>query len=115
MEVRRPPCRARTPGPEARSRASAPAAGASAAAPTAGTDTMTVAGATAAGDRRRFLKAVGMAKEETRMRTTTIDIDQPRGGPLVRWGAIVTGAIWDLAIMAVLTSLWRSRSRPRST
>lgn len=49
------------------------------------------------------------------MRTTTIDIDQPRGGPLVRWGAIVTGAIWDLAIMAVLTSLWRSRSRPRST
>jgi len=40
------------------------------------------------------------------MRTTTIDIDQPRGGPLVRWGAIVTGAVWGLAIMAVLTSLW---------
>ena len=46
------------------------------------------------------------------MRTTTIDIDRPRGGPLVRWGAIVTGAVWGLAIMAVLTSLWLALAFP---
>jgi len=46
------------------------------------------------------------------MRTTTIDIDQPRGGPPIRWSAIVTGAVWGLAIMAVLTSLWLALAFP---
>lgn len=46
------------------------------------------------------------------MRTTTIDVDQPRGGPLVRWGAIVTGVVWGLALMAVLTSLWLALAYP---
>lgn len=46
------------------------------------------------------------------MMHTTIDIEQPRGGPLVRWGAIVTGAVWGLALMAVLTSLWLALAYP---
>jgi hypothetical protein len=45
------------------------------------------------------------------MRTTIIDVDQPRG-PLVRWGAIVAGAVWGLAIMTVLSALWLAVAFP---
>ena len=39
------------------------------------------------------------------MRTSAIADDRTRG-PSFRWGAIVAGAIWGLALMAVLTSMW---------
>lgn len=45
------------------------------------------------------------------MRTTIIDIDQPRT-PLIRWGAIVAGAVWGLAVMAVLSALWLALAFP---
>ncbi|MGZ8602007.1 MAG: YrzE family protein [Actinomycetota bacterium] len=45
------------------------------------------------------------------MQATIIDIDR-RPGPLVRWGAIVAGAVWGLAVMAVLASLWLAVAFP---
>ena len=48
------------------------------------------------------------------MRTTIIDIDQTRG-PLVRWGAIFAGAVWGLAVMAVLSSLWLALAYPSNS
>jgi hypothetical protein len=45
------------------------------------------------------------------MRTTIIDIDQPRTA-LIRWGAIVAGAVWGLGVMAVLSALWLALAFP---
>ena len=45
------------------------------------------------------------------MRTTIIDIDQPRT-PLIRWGAIVAGAVWGLGVMALLSALWLALAFP---
>ncbi len=45
------------------------------------------------------------------MRATIIDVDRS-SGPRVRWGAIFAGAVWGLAVMAVLTSLWLALAYP---
>jgi len=45
---------------------------------------------------------------------TTIDIDQPMG-PLIRWGAVFAGAVWGLAVMAVLSTLWLALAFPSSS
>ena len=45
------------------------------------------------------------------MRATIIDVDRT-SGPRVRWGAIFAGAVWGLAVMAVLTSLWLALAYP---
>ena len=45
---------------------------------------------------------------------TTIDIDQPRG-PLIRWGAVFAGAVWGLALMAVLSTLWLALAYPSNS
>ncbi len=45
------------------------------------------------------------------MNATIVDIDRPRGS-LIRWGAVIAGAVWGLALMAVLTTLWLALAFP---
>ena len=45
------------------------------------------------------------------MNATIVDIDRPRGS-LIRWGAVIAGAVWGLALMAVLTALWLALAFP---
>lgn len=45
------------------------------------------------------------------IRTTIVDVDAPRT-PLIRWGAVVAGAVWGLGVMAVLASLWLALAFP---
>jgi len=45
------------------------------------------------------------------MNATIVDIDRPRGS-LIRWGAAIAGAVWGLALMAVLTTLWLALAFP---
>ena len=45
------------------------------------------------------------------IRTTEIEVD-PTRTPLIRWGAVVAGAVWGLAVMAVLATLWLALAFP---
>ena len=45
------------------------------------------------------------------VRTTVIDADTTRT-PLIRWGAVTAGAIWGLAVMALLGALWLALAFP---
>lgn len=43
--------------------------------------------------------------------TTIVDIERS-SRPLIRWGAVVAGAVWGLALMALLSSLWLALAFP---
>ena len=45
------------------------------------------------------------------IRSTEIEIDTTRT-PLIRWGSVVAGAVWGLAVMAVLATLWLALAFP---
>jgi hypothetical protein len=45
------------------------------------------------------------------IRSTEIEVD-PTRTPLIRWGAVVAGAVWGLAVMAVLATLWLALAYP---
>ena len=45
------------------------------------------------------------------VRTTVVDVD-PTRTPLIRWGAVVAGAVWGLAVMALLATLWLALAFP---
>ena len=47
------------------------------------------------------------------MRTRIIQIDEDhQRQPLIRWGSVVAGAVWGLAVMVVLTTLWLALAFP---
>lgn len=56
----------------------------------------------------------GDGMEEAMVRTTVIDVDTTRT-PLIRWGAVTAGAIWGLAVMALLGALWLALAFPSGT
>jgi hypothetical protein len=45
------------------------------------------------------------------MNATIVDIDRPRGS-LIRWGAVIAGAVWGLGVMTVLATLWLALAFP---
>lgn len=45
-------------------------------------------------------------------RTAIVDVDHAGTTPLIRWGSVIAGAVWGLAIMALLASLWLALAFP---